>query len=76
MGPLLTRLVLVLVKAGLGAQLGPSHEHPNAAEVATDCGSLAAPKRLLKDKYKWSQTLLLARVSPKRLRTTKYRGQL
>lgn len=34
--------VLVLVKAGLSAQLGPSHMHPGLAETATNCGLLVA----------------------------------
>ena len=43
---------LVLVKAGLGAQLGPSHWHSGPAEAATNCGSLIAPNRLPRARHK------------------------
>ena len=36
---------LVLAKASLDAELGPSHRHPGQAKAATNCGLLVAPNR-------------------------------
>ena len=37
---------VVLVKANLGGQLGPSHVHPGPAETVTNCVSFCSSKQV------------------------------
>ena len=59
----------VLVKAKLGAQLGPSCKYQGPEETATNCGSLVAPNRWFRVSHRRCLTLGCNRVPPKRPNT-------
>lgn len=67
-------LGLVLVKAGLGVQLGTFCMHPG--EATTNYGSLVASKRLMQASHRQCLILVCTRVLPKRPRSNTPRDQL
>ena len=57
---------LVLVKAGLDAQFGPSYTDPGPAEAVTNCRSLCSSHRLPRASHRQRLMLVFTRVPPKR----------
>lgn len=65
----------VLVRAGLGAQLGSFCMYPCPAEAARNSGSLTAPNRFPRTSHRQRLTLACIRVPSKRPRTNTPSGQ-